>query len=60
VVNRYAKTKNVTSDIIFPRLREFRVMDFLYNHYETEHLENIIYIIEDIDNILKRNGVSFE
>jgi len=35
-------------------------MDFLYNHYETEHLENIIYIIEDIDNILKRNGVSFE
>jgi len=35
-------------------------MDFLDKHYETEHLENIIYVIEDMDNILKRNGGSLE
>jgi len=60
VINRYARSKNTTSDIVFSKLREFGVLDFLYNHYETEHLENIIYIIEDMDNILKRNGGSLE
>ena len=55
-ISRYAQSKNLTSDIIFPKLREFGVLDFLNNHYETEHLENIIYVIEDMDSILKRNG----
>ena len=58
VINRYAKSKNLTSDIVFPKLREHGVLDFLFNHYETEHLENIIYIIEDMDAILQRNGGS--
>ena len=58
VISRYAKSKDLTSDFVFPKLREFGVMDFLDKHYETEHLENIIYIIEDMDNILKRNGGS--
>ena len=56
VINRYAKSKNLTSDVVFPKLRVFGVLDFLLNHYETEHLENIIYVIEDMDNILQRNG----
>ena len=60
VISRYAKFKNLTSDLVFHKLREFGVLDFLDKHYETEHLENIIYIIEDMDNILKRNGGSFE
>nr|AGS54257.1 hypothetical protein [uncultured bacterium contig00092] len=45
---------------MFPKLRKFGVMDFLDKHYETEHLENIIYVIEDMDNILKRNGGSLQ
>ena len=59
-ISRYAKSKNLTSDSVFPKLRQFGVMDFLDKHYETEHLENIIYVIEDMDNILKRNGGSLE
>ena len=59
-VSRYAKSKNLTSDIVFPKLRKFGVMDFLDKHYETEHLENILYVIEDMDNILKRNGGRLE
>ena len=55
-ISRYAQFKNVTPDSIFSKLRKFHVLDFLDNHYETEHLENIIYVIEDMDNILKRNG----
>jgi len=54
-VSRYAQSKNMTPDLVFPKLRKFGVLDFLDNHYETEHLENIIYVIEDMDNILKRN-----
>ena len=57
-VSRYAQSKNLTPDFVFPKLRKFGVLDFLDNHYETEHLENIIYVIEDMDNILKRNGGS--
>ena len=57
-VSRYANSKNLSSDVVFPTLRKFRVMDFLEKHYETEHLENIIYVIEDMDNILKQNGGS--
>ena len=60
VISRYAKSKSLTSDIVFPKLREFGVLDFLLNHYGTEHLENIIYIIEDMDNILQRNGGALE
>ena len=59
-ISRYAQSKKLTSDFVFPKLREFGVLDFLDNHYETEHLENIIYVIEDMDNILKRNGGSWE
>ena len=59
-ISRYAKSKNLTSDLVFPKLRKYGVMDFLYKHYKTEHLENIIYVIEDMDNILKRNGGSLE
>jgi len=59
-VSRYAKSKDLTPDFVFPRLRKFGVMDFLDKHYETEHLENIIYVIEDMDSILKRNGGSLE
>ncbi len=59
-ISRYAKSKNLTPDIVFPKLREFGVMDFLDKHYETEHLENIMYVIEDMDNILKRNGGDLE
>ena len=58
VISRYAKSKNSTSDLVFPKLRKFGVLDFLDKHYETEHLENIIYVIEDMDNILIRNGGS--
>jgi len=60
VINRYAKYKNLNSALVFPVLRKFGVLDFLDKHYETEHLENIIYVIEDMDNILKNNGGSFE
>ena len=60
VISRYANSKNLTSDFVFPKLLKFGVMDFLDKHYETEHLENIIYVIEDMDNILKRNGGSLE
>ena len=60
VISRYAKSKNLSPDFIFPKLREFGVLDFLDNHYETEHLENIIYVLEDMDTILKRNGGSME
>lgn len=59
-ISRYAKSKNLTLDVVFPKLRKFGVMDFLDKHYETEHLENIIYVIEDMDNILKRNGGSLQ
>jgi hypothetical protein len=59
-VSRYAKSKNLTPNVVFPKLREFGVMDFLDKHYETEHLENIIYVIEDMDNLLKRNGGALE
>ena len=59
-VSRYAKSKNLTPDIAFPKLQKFGVMDFLDKHYETEHLENIIYVIEDMDGILNRNGGSLE
>ena len=59
-ISRYAQSKNLTPDLVFPKLRKFEVLDFLVNHYETEHLENIIYVIEDMDNILKRNGGSLE
>jgi len=59
-VSRYAKSKNLTPNVVFPKLRKFGVMDFLDKHYETEHLENIIYVIEDMDNILKRNGGTLE
>ena len=59
-VSRYAKSKNLTPDFVFQKLRKFGVMDFLDKHYETEHLENIIYVIEDMDNILKRNGGALE
>jgi len=59
-VSSYAKSKNLTPDFVFPKLRKFGVMDFLDEHYETEHLENIIYVIEDMDNILKRNGGALE
>jgi len=45
-VSRYAISKNSTPDIVFPKLQKFGVMDFLDKHYETEHLENIIYVIE--------------
>ena len=54
-ISRYANSKKLTSDFVFPKLLEFGVMDFLDKHYETEHLENIIYVIEDMDKILKRN-----
>ena len=54
-ISRYAQSKNLTADFVFPKLREFGVLDFLDKHYETEHLENIIYVIEDMDNILIRN-----
>ena len=57
-VSRYAQSKNLTPDFVFPILREFGVLDFLYEHYETEHLENIVYVIEDMNNILKKNGGS--
>ena len=60
VVSRFALSKNLTSDFVFPILYKYGVMDFLDKHYETEHLENIIYVIEDMDNILKRNGGSLE
>ncbi|MCL2763192.1 MAG: DUF3791 domain-containing protein [Treponema sp.] len=59
-VSRFAISKNLTPDFVFPILLKFGVMDFLDKHYETEHLENIIYVIEDMDNILKRNGGSLE
>ena len=59
-VSRYANSKNFTSDFVFPKLLEFGVMEFLDKHYETEHLENIIHVIEDMDYILKRNGGSLE
>jgi hypothetical protein len=59
-VSRYAKSKNLTPDFVFPKLRKFGVMDFLDKHYETEHLENIMYVIEDMDNLLKRNGGALE
>ena len=59
-VSRFAISKNLTPDFVFPKLLKFGVMDFLDKHYETEHLENIIYVIEDMDNILKRNGGSLE
>ena len=59
-ISRYAQSKNLTPDIVFSKLRKFGVLDFLTNHYETEHLENIIYVIEDMDTILKRNGGSLE
>jgi len=49
-ISRYAKSKNLTPDIVFPKLREFGVMDFLDKHYETEHLEDIKCMIEDMDN----------
>jgi len=60
VVSRYAQSKNLTPDLVFQKLRKFGVLDFLDNHYETEHLENIIYVIEDMDSILKRNGGCLE
>ena len=59
-ISRYAKSKNLSADYVFPKLRKFGVLNFLDEHYETEHLENIIYVIEDMDNILKRNGGSLE
>ena len=59
-VSRFAISKKLTPDLVFPKLLKFGVMDFLDKHYETEHLENIIYVIEDMDNILKRNGGSLE
>ena len=59
-ISRYAQSKNLTADFVFPKLRKFGVLDFLNNHYETEHLENIIYVIEDMDNMLKRNGGSLK
>ena len=59
-VSRYAQSKNLTPDFVFSKLRKFGVLNFLNNHYETEHLENIIYVIEDMDNILKKNGGSLE
>ena len=59
-VSRFALLKNLTPDVVFPILLNFGVMDFLDKHYETEHLENIMYVIEDMDNILKRNGGSLE
>jgi len=37
-ISRYAKSKNSTPDIVFPKLRKFGVMDFLDKHYETEQL----------------------
>ena len=40
-VSRYAKSKNLTPNVVFPKLRKFGVMDFLDKHYETEHLEKI-------------------
>ena len=52
--------QNLTPDLIYPKLMKYGVMDFLNEHYETEHLENIIYVIEDMDNILKQNGGSLE
>ena len=60
VISRYARAKNLTSDLVFPALRKFGVLDFLDKHYETEHLENIVYVMEDMDNILTRNGGSLE
>ena len=60
VVSRFAVSKNLTPDFVFPKLLRYGVMDFLDKHYETEHLENIIYVVEDMDNILKRNGGSLE
>jgi hypothetical protein len=59
-ISRYANSKNLTSDLVFPKLLKFGVIDFLDKHYETEHLENIMYVIEDMDNILKQNGGSPE
>ncbi|MDR1829927.1 MAG: DUF3791 domain-containing protein [Candidatus Fibromonas sp.] len=59
-VSRYAKSKNLNADYVFLKLCKFGVMDFLNEHYETEHLENIMYVIEDMDGILKRNGGSLE
>jgi len=53
-ISRYAKSKNLTPDIVFPKLRKFGVMDFLDKHYETEHLENIIYVLEDMDYFVPR------
>ena len=60
VISRYAHSKKSTSDIVFPKLRKYGALDFLDKHYEIEHLENIIYILEDIDTIIKRNGGSSE
>ena len=59
-ISRYAQSKSLAPNLVFPKLRQFGVLDFLDNHYETEHLENIIYVIEDMDSILKRNGGSLE
>ena len=59
-VSRYAQSRNLTADFVFPKLRKYGVLDFLYNHYETEHLENIIYVIEDMNNILLKNGGTLE
>jgi len=59
-ISRFAKSKKLTPDFVFPKLREYGVLDFLNTHYETEHLENIIYVIEDMNNILERNGGSLE
>jgi len=59
-ISRFSISKNLTADFVFPKLLKFGVMDFLDKHYETEHLENIIYVIEDMDNIFIRNGGSLE
>jgi len=59
-ISRYAQSKNLLPDFVFPKLRKYGVLDFLDHHYETEHLENIVYIIEDMDNILKMNGGTLE
>ena len=60
VVSRYAQSKGLTPDLVFPKLRKYGVLDFLNNHYETEHLENILYVMENMENIFKRNGGSLK
>jgi hypothetical protein len=56
VVNRFARENGKSPQEAFAYLNKNNAIKFLSENYETEHLENPMYVVEDMAKIAERNA----